>query len=119
MSNEQNGKPPTPAPTQDDMNRDLGLSIMRSAYGGFGIDFQTGENVQNNGGSIAREEAAAVAAEAAQTETNAGVQEAGKAFAILRNQMLALEKKLSDQSEEMAWLRSKRAKTGKSKKDRK
>ena len=112
MSNE-NGKPP--APTQNDMNRDLGLSIMRNAYGGFGIDLRTGENVSNNGGSLAREEAATAAAEAAQAETNAGVQEAGKAFAILRNQMSALEKKLADQSEEMAWLRTERAKGSKKK----
>ena len=113
MSNEQNGKPPTP--TQDDVNRDLGLSIMRNAYGGFGVNFNTGENIANNGGSIAREAAATAAAEAAQTETNAGVQEAGKAFAILRNQMSALEKKLADQSEEMAWLRTERAKGSKKK----
>lgn len=114
MSNE-NGKPPAPAPTQDQLSHDLGLSIMRNAYGGFGVNFNTGENVSNHGGSIAREEAAAVAAEAAQTETNAGVQEAGKAFAILRNQMSALEKKLADQAEEMTWLRTERAKISKKK----
>ena len=112
MSNE-NGKPP--APTQNDMNRDLGLSIMRNAYGGFGVNFNTGENISNNGGSIAREEAAAVAAESAQAETNAGVQEAGRAFAALRNQMLALEKKLAEQAEEMTWLKTERAKGSKKK----
>ena len=119
MSNEQNGKPPAATPTQDDMNRDLGMSIMRNAYGGFGVNFNTGENVSNHGGSIAREEAAAEAAEAAQTETNAGVAEAGKAFAILRNQMIALEKKLADQADEMTWLRSERAKGSNKKKGKK
>ena len=116
MSNEQNGKPPAAAPSQDDLSRDLGLSIFRSAYGGFGVNFNTGENVSNHGGSIAREAAAAEAVEAAQTVTNAGVAEAGKAFAILRNQMISLEKKLADQADEMTWLRTERAKGNSNKK---
>ena len=111
MSNENDGKPP--APTQNDLNMDLGFSILRSSYGGgFGVNFQTGENISNHGGSIAREQAA-------QTEAKSGLEEAGKHFAMLKNQVLALEKKLADQAEETTWLRTQRVNSGKKSKSKK
>ena len=106
MSNEHDKPPP---PTQERMNFDLGNAIMGHAYGGSSIGVSTtGEVHAYNARSQAEKQTE-------QDEVAAGVAEAGQHFAMLRNQVLLLEKKLAEQADEMTWLKTERATSGKKK----
>ena len=103
----ENDKPA--APTQAQLSGDLGRAIMGHAYAGSSIGVSTtGEVHAYNARSQAEKQTE-------QDEVAAGVAEAGQHFAMLRNQVLLLEKRLAETADEMAWLKTERATSGKKK----
>ena len=98
-----------PAPTQASLNLDLGRALLGHAYSGSSIGVSTtGEIHAYNARSQAEKQDE-------QDEVAAGVAESGKHFAMLRNQVLLLEKKLAETADEMTWLKTERATSGKKK----
>ena len=94
-------------PTQAQLSGDLGRAIMGHAYSGSSIGVSTtGEIHAYNARSQAEKQDE-------QDGVAAGVAEAGKHFAMLKNQVTLLEKKLAEQADEMTWLKTERATSGK------
>ena len=103
----ENDKPA--APTQAQLSGDLGRAIMGHAYSGSSIGVSTTGEIHAYNARSQDEK------QDEQDEVKSSVEEAGKHFAILRNQVLLLEKKLAETADEMTWLKTERANSGKKK----
>ena len=101
----ENDKPA--APTQAQLSGDLGRAIMGHAYGGSSIGVSTIGEIHSLNARSQDEK------QTEQDEVAAGVAEAGKHFAQLRNKLTAMETAMAKQNEEIAWLRTSREAAGK------